>query len=182
LSRKLTNATESLTAIWRALLTQVYNRRHRPQLLEGSGARYRGVMRSWMGLAGVLIASSSLSGYAFSQAATEATPGNGSLVVSIQGAEHEESVCREASSAASVTTQAAQGNAAPRRPLAVPCNKQELPATDAHPSVINLAPAKALPATGWRCPQPNPTWMRFTCRWEWDPAYMLLARCPPQCG
>src|SRR5215831_14932803 len=40
------------------------HRRHRPQLLEGSGARYRGVMRSWMGLAGVLIASSSLSGYA----------------------------------------------------------------------------------------------------------------------
>jgi hypothetical protein len=139
-------------------------------------------MRSCIVLAGILIASSRFSGYAFSQSASEAAPNNGSLILSIQGAEQEEAVCREASSAAPVTTQTAQGNAAPRRTLAVSCKKQELPAADDHPSVINLDPAKASPTTGWSCPRPNPTWTRFTCRWEWHPAYVLLERCPPQCG
>lgn len=143
----------------------------------------RSVMRNLTVLAGVLIAGSSFSGCAFSQATAEAAPGNGCMVVSIQGVEHDDSACREIFSTAPVTTQSAQGNAAPPQPRDVPCKKQELSATD-HPSVINLAPApaKALPATGWSCPRPNPTWTRLTCRWEWDPAYLLLARCPPQCG
>ena len=161
-------------------------------------------MRSWVFVAGVLIASSSFAGCAFAQAAAEAVithgvtsaagtsmgtsigraanqlgakigqqtsnaiarpavpalgtrprgavkvppvpvpagPSHGSIVASIQGAAQEESTCREGSSVAAAPEQVVQANASPSQSPRSKCKAQGAPSSDAHPSVINLAPAK----------------------------------------
>jgi hypothetical protein len=74
--------------------------------------------------------------------AAPAGSSRGSLVASIQGAEEEDSACREGSRAAVATTQAMKASSSTSQPSRSKCKTPEPVSSDTHPAVINLAPAK----------------------------------------